>query len=40
VPKTLESLLTAERLRIEGAISKVPSGLQGSYQALDERERP
>ena len=36
--KTLESLLTAERLRIEGAISKGPKGLQGvRIVALDER---
>jgi 23S rRNA (pseudouridine1915-N3)-methyltransferase len=36
--KTLESLLAAERLRIEGAISKGPKGLQGvRIVALDER---
>ncbi|MBC7548367.1 MAG: 23S rRNA (pseudouridine(1915)-N(3))-methyltransferase RlmH [Polaromonas sp.] len=36
--KTLESLLTAERLRIEGAISKGAKGVQGvRIVALDER---
>lgn len=36
--KTLESLLAAERLRIEGAISKGTKGLQGvRIVALDER---
>jgi 23S rRNA (pseudouridine1915-N3)-methyltransferase len=35
--KTLESLLTAERSRIEGAISKGPRGVQGvRIVALDE----